>query len=92
MTRHDAEASIRSISRRCRGVLPVEARAKVNTFLGIGKHREAAAHDAASRIDCGADFNDLILSNPLDGQERAYRCPKCGVTGTYQSPLFIIDE
>ncbi|HSR50922.1 MAG TPA: hypothetical protein VLV83_08835 [Acidobacteriota bacterium] len=37
---------------------------------------------------CGYDFNETILSNPLDGKVRDYECPQCGQKGSYRAPLF----
>jgi hypothetical protein len=37
---------------------------------------------------CGYDFNDLILANPLDGQDRVVACPKCNNQISYKAPTF----
>lgn len=44
-----------------------------------GRRDVAAIVDAASRQHCGADFNDLLLSELLDGADHSAPCPKCGV-------------
>lgn len=36
-----------------------------------------------TRVGCGFDVNDLILSFPLDGAERAEPCPQCGLMLTW---------
>jgi hypothetical protein len=54
-------------------------------------HAAARLLNAASRPGCGYDFTETVLSNPLDGQERDYVCPRCGVTGSYRAPLFLPD-
>jgi hypothetical protein len=42
----------------------------------------------AYRNNCGYDFNEIVLSNPLDGKEHSYTCPHCGQTGMYTAPLY----
>jgi hypothetical protein len=37
---------------------------------------------------CGYDFNEIILANPLDGQDRIVPCPKCGNQISYKAPTF----
>ena len=37
---------------------------------------------------CGYDFNEVVIAGPLDGEEHDYKCPKCGVQGSYRPPLF----
>lgn len=44
------------------------------------------------RAGCGADFNDIICAHPFDGQQREYRCPRCGQTGPFTSPYFELTE
>ena len=57
-------------------------------LLTEGMLLEARAADAAARRGCGYDFNQIILLHHFDGQEHPYRCPQCGVEGTFRSPLF----
>jgi hypothetical protein len=54
----------------------------------------ARASDAifAHSMDCGVDFNDIIVAGPYDGQHHDYKCPKCGQTGTYRAPYFELQE
>lgn len=40
---------------------------------------------------CGYDFNEIIVTGQWDGCEHAYTCPKCGVTGYYQAPLYEVE-
>lgn len=40
------------------------------------------------RKGCGADFNEVILAGPLDGEQHPYRCPQCGNEGVYIPPIF----
>lgn len=92
MKREEAEAIVRSVTRRCRGPLDPKVREDVNKLLADGQHAKAAALDAQSRKGCGADFNDVVMAGPLDGKEHAYTCGnKCGVTGVYTAPLFVIE-
>lgn len=79
---------------------------KLATHLGTLSTREAQQHlynidqpHAAAIVDevarqrgCGADFNDIVISGPLDGQQHAYTCPKCGVEGRYIAPRFTIAD
>lgn len=48
--------------------------------------------DQAGRKPCGADVNDLILSQPLDGEEHAANCPRCGQLLTWTAPKFEQSE
>ncbi len=82
------EAQVRAVGHTCRGPLPDEDRAEVNNLLAAGDTVEAQKVDKAGRAGCGYDFNETILSNPLDGEEHDYECPRCGVTGVYRAPLF----
>ena len=38
------------------------------------------------RVGCGADFNDVILSEPLDGKDHVAKCPECGLVIRYRPP------
>jgi hypothetical protein len=42
--------------------------------------------DQHLRVGCGADFNDVILANPLDGDEVDAKCPRCGLAISYRAP------
>jgi len=49
----------------------------------------AAQADAALRLGCGYDINQIILAGPLDGDVHPYACPQCGLPGTYRAPLWV---
>jgi len=83
-----AEKTIRAIERRCRGPQPEKIAHVITKLLRTGKVEEAKSLDRVSRSGCGYDFNETILKNPLDGKEHDYKCPKCGVTGSYRAPKF----
>jgi hypothetical protein len=63
-------------------------------LINAGYEREARLLDDLARVPCGADFGEeVVLKYPLDGRHREYQCPKCGVRGVYDAPLYhIIDE
>ncbi len=84
----EQEAIVRAVGHTCRGPLSDEDREEVNRLLAEGKAAEAREVDRTGRTRCGYDFNETILSNPLDGEEHEYECPDCGVTGRYIAPLF----
>lgn len=86
------EQTIRSITRACRGPLPQKARDAVAFLLKEGRHQEAASMDAASRLGCGYDFNNVIVAGPHDGQLHEYTCPKCKLTGQYRAPWFEVAD
>lgn len=82
MTKEEAIHQIRSIDRRCRGVLPPKIRKQVNDLLAIGKRQEASMLDASNRSGCGYDFNEILIKKiPWTGDRTAYVCPKCKNTG-----------
>jgi hypothetical protein len=87
-----SEEIIRSVIRVCRGPLPLDIRKRVNNLLWEGKLEAARELDHSNRLGCGYDFNDTIVSGPLDGKEHDYECPMCGVKGTYRAPLFEISK
>ena len=82
------EAQVRAVGHKCRGPLSDDDRAEVNRLLSAGNTAMAQKVDKAGRAGCGYDFNETILSNPLDGEEHEYKCPLCGVTGIYVAPSF----
>ena len=84
----EQEAVVRAVGHICRGPLSDEDREEVNKLLAEGNTAEAQRVDKAGRAGCGYDFNETILSNPLDGEEHAYECPQCGLTGIYRAPVF----
>lgn len=84
----EQEAQVRAVGHTCRGPLSDEDRTEVNKLLAAGNTVEARKVDKAGRAGCGYDFNNTILSNPLDGEEHEYECPACGLTGIYIAPLF----
>lgn len=87
-THDQAIEMIRAIDRRCLGKLPGEARERINQFLMAGESDQARRMNQAARVECGADFNDIIVAGPWDGQEHNYQCPACGLTGSYRAPVF----
>ncbi len=73
----------------------ITPRLLVNALLAVGSatSKPAAGNvEALCRVRCGNDFNNVIISNPLDGKERSYKCPKCGIEGIYTAPQFTIEE
>lgn len=86
LTREEAEARIRRVRRTCRGPLPEEAQERIEEALAEGDTGLARRLDRDNREGCGADFNEIVLAGPFDGEEHEYECPKCGVTGTYVAP------
>jgi len=71
---------------------PLRAFALARLVTRGGSHRDALidalrAHQCDVGRPCGFDFNGIVLAVPFDGQERSYECPRCGVTGTFRSPL-----
>ena len=77
------------------------SRADVNKLLHKGELDDAVYADRVGRLawcldelgqaTCGYDFNDTVMSNPLDGSEYEYECPNCGVEGSYRAPWFEDD-
>lgn len=92
MNRAEAEAEIRSIDRRCRGALTTDAVIDRYEALKAGNLEAARAIDAAGRQGCGADFNNIIVAGPLDGELHAYECPACGLSGEYRAPLVELSD
>ena len=50
--------------------------------------RRVASLVSAHTEVCGYDFNDTVVAGPWDGELHNYQCPRCGVVGSYRSPLF----
>ncbi len=50
--------------------------------------RRVASLINAHTESCGYDFNQTVLATPFDGEEHEYKCPKCGVEGTFRTPWF----
>ena len=92
MTKKEIESHIRSVTRTCRGTLPPKVRKEVNKLMAEGKVTEARDLDASGRSGCGADFNDIIVAGPKDGQNHEYTCPHCGLKGEYKAPIFPKEE
>jgi hypothetical protein len=90
--RAEAERIIRTQKRFCRGPLSPQHAKAVEQLLREGRRDEASAMDAAGRSHCGADFNDVVVSGPWDGQPHTYACPRCGVAGKYVAPSFAPRE
>lgn len=44
------------------------------------------SHQSDVGNGCGRDFNDEVCAHPFDGEVREYRCPSCGLGGTFRSP------
>ena len=84
----EAEASIRTVGRLCRGPISQADRNVVNLLLNEGNEEDARNWDAISRPGCGYDFNNIVVDGPWDGESHPYTCPKCGCTGSYQAPAF----
>ena len=99
------EIIVRSVGRKCRGrigsklkpskdnadALEAVLRKEIVEALNDNDDIRARAIDNISRAECGYDFNDTIMSSPLDGKEQAYVCPRCGVKGTYRAPKFDLE-
>jgi predicted RNA-binding Zn-ribbon protein involved in translation (DUF1610 family) len=89
-SREEVIEGITTIEKRCRGPLSEDARATIRALLLEATEEsiaEAKKIDSVARPRCGYDFNEIILSGPLDGKEHSYECPKCGVKGVYTPPL-----
>jgi hypothetical protein len=43
-------------------------------------------------IDRGYDFNNTVLSGPLDGKSHPWKCPRCGVGKRYIAPKVVLEE
>jgi hypothetical protein len=69
-----------------------QLRGNIKTALAEDKLAEARAIDGETRAACGYDFNATILAGALDGEEHAFTCPRCGVTGSYRAPRIVIAE
>lgn len=76
--RPEHEAHIRSIARSCRGPMTAEMKRVLPASVSFCR---------AGPGGSPADFNDVLVSNPFDGQEREHKCG-CGVVVTYRSPRF----
>ena len=104
-TRAEAAAWVRRVAKPCRGPLKEGVQEQINALLAERTEaaRQAAAElgqkfRGIPRKDpnkgivydrCGADFNEQILSQALDGKDgHTAVCPKCGVTTTYKAPWF----
>jgi hypothetical protein len=82
----DPVQEVRAVQRRCRGPLAPEVRQAVQSALASGLLDLAAQLDAEGRAGCGYDVNELILSQPLDGQLHEAPCPQCGTTIRWIAP------
>lgn len=91
VSRKEAEAVVRAVTKRCRGAISVEGLKAKALALKAGKLALAQSLDSSARKPCGADFNDTILANPLDGQVHEYACPKCGLEDRYRAPNILTD-
>lgn len=78
LRKKEKEEIIRSVSRRCRGPRLPGGDAAVSEAFAAGDLKQAAMMDALHREPCGEDFNDLLLSFPLDGEPKSAPCPGCG--------------
>jgi hypothetical protein len=103
-TRKGQEAWVRSQPMLCVGPFkegydPDETRRRVNALRAQGKREEALRLDQESRAGCGDprrgeapyDYAKLIAQGSLDGEVHDYKCPQCGVEGTYRAPHFRED-
>ena len=78
LTKAQKEVRVRSVRKRCRGPRSEEGDKAVAAAFAEGDNEFARKMDRAHREPCGYDVNDLILSQPLDGEEREANCPDCG--------------
>lgn len=93
MTRKEKEAIIRSIRRTCRGPLSEEGKEKVSAAFAAGDARSARIEGRVHRPGCGFDINDLILSEPLDGEEHSAECPGgCGNVVSWRPAPLDVEE
>lgn len=89
MTKAEAEKEIRTVGRTCKGpYVDDEVGPAVTLLFTNNMHKAAERLATLSRKGCGADFNNIIVGGTWDGEEHAYKCPKCGVEGTYRAPDF----
>jgi hypothetical protein len=49
-----------------------------------------ACEDRVGKL-CGADFNEVVLAGPLDGEQHDYICPRCKVHSVYVAPKFDVE-
>ena len=92
MRKKEKEAVVRGTAKTCRGPLPAKSRKLVNSLMASGDMEKARQVNDDDRPGCGYDFNDTIMSNPLDGEVHKYECPDCGVKGEYRAPIFTEEE
>ena len=88
-TKAEVIAREKAVRRTCRGPLAKGAREKINQLLSGGKDEAARTLDESSRQRCGHDLNEIFLTGPLDGEIHKYKCPSCGVDGTYRAALAV---
>lgn len=115
ITREEAEALVRSVQRLCKGPFKSERHKAEYDELrravgGPALTPEAAARgysiellDSLNRDYCGADFNDVIMAYPLNGEDHGDQtpfggpdkrvpCPKCGQLISFRSPRFKLSD
>lgn len=90
VSRKEAEAVVRAVSRRCRGPISSEGAVLKRSALKNGDLESAKLIDSNERRSCGFDVNDIILANPLDGKAYAYQCPGCGLEDSYRAPRIMV--
>jgi len=95
VTREEAEAVVRSVSRACKGPIKPgkeeeygELRRAAGNFGGGGTGYDIGLVDTLNREGCGSDFNNVIVQFPFDGAEHYTPCPKCGQEISFRSPFF----
>lgn len=81
----------KQVGRHCRGQLKAGMRDKINALMEAGEHESAQDLNTLGRTPCGYDMNEIFLKGPLDGQMHEYKCPKCGVEGTYRAAGPVAD-
>lgn len=99
VTREEAEYLVRSQGRWCKGPKKEGADAeyaKMREVVGMTGGQEQgfdlATMDAVLREGCGYDFNEVLMQYPLDGNEHFVPCPKCGMTISFRSPIFVLSD
>ncbi len=61
-------------------------RLEIAALLVDGREKDADVLHHGCRLGCGADFNDVILAHPLDGETRTVKCPRCSMEVRYTAP------
>lgn len=67
--------------------LPQEECTEINKLVNRVVALVFARNDTIGKPMCGYDVNQIILSNPFDGKEHEYICPRCGLEEFYIAPI-----